>query len=138
MKTDIIGTPKRIATKALDIILDHTSSSTWEDVCKLTWKTNEVQELLIKALKQGQTLPIDSIVVSSSNICTDTNQECKHNCSSNCEQKQLNKGDLVPLVWMIEKLRRKEGGCTMNELFAEAKRNFKGIEDIKHKTINYY
>ena len=58
--------------------------------------------------------------------------------SGSCEQPQDNShGDLVPLVWMIEKLRRREGGCTMNELVAEAKRNFKGIEQIKHRTINY-
>jgi len=57
--------------------------------------------------------------------------------SGSCESKQVDNGDLVPLVWMIEKLRRRGGGCTMNELVAEAKRNFKGIEDIKHKTINY-
>ena len=54
-----------------------------------------------------------------------------------CESPQDNNGDLVPLVWMIEKLRRREGGCTMNELVAEAKRNFKGVEQIKHRTINY-
>jgi len=57
--------------------------------------------------------------------------------SGSCEQPQDNNGDLVPLVWMIEKLRRREGGCTMNELLEEAKRNFKGIEQIKHRTINY-
>tara|TARA_R110000851_G_scaffold186024_1_gene335317 strand:- start:465 stop:707 length:243 start_codon:yes stop_codon:yes gene_type:complete len=60
-----------------------------------------------------------------------------HVVSGSCEQKQVKSGDLVPLIWMIEKLRRREGGCTMNELVAEAKRNFEGIEDIKHKTINY-
>lgn len=55
-----------------------------------------------------------------------------------CEQPQDNShGDLVPLVWMIEKLRRREGGCTMNELISEVKQNFKGIEHIKHRTINY-
>ena len=57
--------------------------------------------------------------------------------SGSCEQPQDNNGDLVPLVWMIEKLRIREGGCTMNELVVEAKRNFKGIEQIKHRTINY-
>ena len=57
--------------------------------------------------------------------------------SGSCEQTQDNNGDLVPLVWMIEELRRREGGCTMNELIAEVKRNFKGIEQIKHRTINY-
>tara|TARA_R110000823_G_scaffold304813_1_gene426572 strand:- start:364 stop:606 length:243 start_codon:yes stop_codon:yes gene_type:complete len=71
-------------------------------------------------------------------IKKETTKQCDmHSVSGICEQKQLNSGDLIPLIWMIEKLRRKEGGCTMNELIAEAKRNFKGIEDIKHKTINY-
>jgi len=51
-----------IEDKALDIILDHTASSEWEDVCGLTWNTYEVEELLIKALKQGQSLPVDSTV----------------------------------------------------------------------------
>jgi hypothetical protein len=62
---------------------------------------------------------------------------CKTDVSGSCEQSQSNNGDLVPLIWMIEELRRREGGCTMNELIAEAKRNFKGIEQIKHRTINY-
>ena len=57
--------------------------------------------------------------------------------SGSCESPQDNNGDLVPLVWMIEKLRRREGGCTMNELLAEANRNFKGVEQIKHRTIDY-
>ena len=47
-------------------------------------------------------------------------------------------GDLVPLVWEIEKLRRKEGGCTMNELIAEVKKNFKGLENVKHRSVNYH
>ena len=62
---------------------------------------------------------------------------CKTDVSGSCEQPQDNNGDLVPLVWMIEELRRREGGCTMNELVTEVKRNFKGIEHIKHRTINY-
>jgi hypothetical protein len=62
---------------------------------------------------------------------------CKTYISGSCEQPQSNNGDLVLLIWMIEELRRREGGCTMNELVAEAKRNFKGIEQIKHRTINY-
>lgn len=62
---------------------------------------------------------------------------CKTDVSGSCEQPQSNNGDLVPLIWMIEELRRREGGCTMNEVVAEAKRNFKGIEHIKHRTINY-
>jgi hypothetical protein len=48
-----------------------------------------------------------------------------------------NYGDFIPLVWMIENLRRREGGCTMNELCIEAKKNFSGIEQIKHRTVNY-
>lgn len=63
---------------------------------------------------------------------------CKTDVSGSCEQQQDNShGDLVLLVWMIEELRRREGGCTMNELIAEAKRNFKGLENIKHRSINY-
>lgn len=62
-----------IEDKALDIILDHTSSSEWEDVCELTWNTDEVQELLIKALKQGQTLPIDSVIVPKGTCCLNPN-----------------------------------------------------------------
>lgn len=58
--------------------------------------------------------------------------------SSSCESPVDNTyGDLVPLIWMIEQLRQKEGCCIMNELVAEVKRNFKGIEQIKHRTINY-
>ena len=63
---------------------------------------------------------------------------CKTDVSGSCEHPQDNShGDLVPLIWMIEELRRREGGCTMNELVAEANRNFKGLENIKHRTINY-
>jgi hypothetical protein len=50
------------------------------------------------------------------------------------EQQQGNE-DLVLLIWQIEKLRRREGGCTMNELISEAKKNFEGIEQIKTKKI---
>ena len=49
------------------------------------------------------------------------------------EQQQQDNGDLVLLIWQIEKLRRREGGCTMNELLSEAKKNFEGIEQIKKK-----
>ncbi|HHX71210.1 MAG TPA: hypothetical protein GX708_24590 [Gallicola sp.] len=45
-------------------------------------------------------------------------------------------GDLVSLVWLIEKLRRREGGCIMNELIAEAKKHFSGLQYIKEKPIN--
>jgi len=40
-------------------------------------------------------------------------------------------GDLVSLVWLIEKLRRREGGCIMNELIDEAKKHFSGLQYIK-------
>lgn len=58
--------------------------------------------------------------------------------SGSCESLPDNNGDLVPLVWMIKEIIRKEEGHTMNEIVAEAKRNFKGIEQIKHRTINYH
>lgn len=45
-------------------------------------------------------------------------------------------GDLVSLVWLIEKLRRREGGCIMNELIDEAKKHFSGLQYIKEKPIN--
>jgi hypothetical protein len=55
------------------------------------------------------------------------------------EKKQDNNGDLVPLIWLIEKLRRKEGGCTMNELIAEVKKNFEGVEQLKEiKDLAYF
>jgi hypothetical protein len=53
------------------------------------------------------------------------------------EQPKAINGDLVPLIWMIEKLRKREGGCTMNELIKEVNSNFKGVEHIKHRSINY-
>jgi len=53
------------------------------------------------------------------------------------ETPQDQNGDLVPLIWMIEKLRGREGGCSMNELISEAHKNFTGIEQIKHRRINY-
>jgi hypothetical protein len=39
--------------------------------------------------KRTETKPliIDSVVLSSSNICTDTNEECKHNCSGLCKER---------------------------------------------------
>lgn len=52
------------------------------------------------------------------------------NCESNSDTSH---GDLVPLIWMIEKLRKREGGCIMNELVAELKKNFKGLENIQNK-----
>tara|TARA_R100001244_G_scaffold131884_1_gene106104 strand:+ start:2741 stop:2983 length:243 start_codon:yes stop_codon:yes gene_type:complete len=77
-----------IEDKALDIILDHTSSSEWEDVCKLTWNTDEVQELLIKALKQGQTLPIDSV------------SKCDHHRSKTIEEQRQ---ELLGSTWYCTK-----------------------------------
>jgi 1,2-phenylacetyl-CoA epoxidase catalytic subunit len=71
-----------IEDKALDIILDHTSSSEWEDVCELTWNTDEVQELLIKALNQGRSLPIDSVVKPS--YCADESYHKIDRCKNQC------------------------------------------------------
>lgn len=45
-------------------------------------------------------------------------------------------GDLVLLIHLIEKLRRREGGCIMNELIDEAKKHFSGLQYIKEKPIN--
>ena len=54
-----------------------------ETLTGVTIRTDELKELI----KKWQTLPIDSVVVSSSNICTDTNEECKHNCSGLCKER---------------------------------------------------
>lgn len=62
----------------------------------------------------------------------------KTNKTENNEQlKTTSHGDLVPLIWMIESLRRREGGCIMNELLSELNKNFKGLEHIKHRTFEY-
>ena len=37
--------------------------------------------------EQLKLLNIPPVVVSSSNICTDTNEECKHNCSGLCKER---------------------------------------------------
>jgi len=37
--------------KALDIILDYTASSCWEDVQDLDWTTAELQEVLVKCIE---------------------------------------------------------------------------------------
>lgn len=42
--------------------------------------------------------------------------------TTNEEKYSDESGDLVPLIWLIEKLRRREGGCTMNELIATVKK----------------
>lgn len=58
--------------------------------------------------------------------------EIKEMIENNCESPSDNShGDLVQLVWLIEKLRRGENKCTMNVLIMEAKRNFNGLENIK-------
>lgn len=62
--------------------------------------------------------------------------EYSDDMSSDDETESKNKGDLVPLIWMIEKLRGKEDGCTMNELISELNINFKGLNNIKHRNIN--
>jgi len=59
--------------------------------------------------------------------------------SQTAEKKQDNNGDLVPLIWLIEKLRRREGGCTMNELIVEVKKNFEGVQQLKEiKDLAYF
>jgi len=45
------------------------------------------------------------------------------------------KGDFVRLVWLIEKLRRRDGGCTMNYLIFECKERFCGLEFIKESKM---
>lgn len=45
------------------------------------------------------------------------------------------KGDFVRLVWLIEKLRRRDGGCTMNDLIFECKERFCGLEFIKESKM---
>lgn len=83
----------------------------------------------LKQKMNSGTKPIDT---TSSHTCT------KPTVSGSCEAlSDKMHGDLVPLVWEIEKLRRKEGGCTMNELIAEVKKNFKGLENVKHRSVNY-
>ena len=55
--------------------------------------TNEEQlQVRIDVIEHLKTLvnnygALDSGVVSSSNICTDTNEECKHNCSGLCKER---------------------------------------------------
>jgi hypothetical protein len=42
-------------------------------------------------------------------------------------------GDLINLVWMIEKLRHPSNKCTMNELVEELNKHFDGLEGIRDK-----
>ena len=92
---------------------------------------NKCLALFVK-LKQMLNYVVKLIAPTSSHTCT------KPNVSGSCEaSSDKMHGDLVPLVWEIEKLRRKEGGCTMNELIAEVKKNFKGLENVKHRSVNY-
>jgi hypothetical protein len=44
-------------------------------------------DALNNALTKAENLPISDVVVSSSNICTDTGEECKHNCSGLCKER---------------------------------------------------
>ena len=58
--------------KALDIILDHTASAEWEDVCDMNWTTSEVQELLMKALNQVKNnVGLANVRLSLINECYD-------------------------------------------------------------------
>lgn len=47
----------------------------------------------------------------------------------------LSCGNFVALVWFIEKMRSREGGCDMNDLIIETKKKFDGITGIKEKEI---
>ena len=58
----------------------------------------------------------------------------KEKVNGNAEQKPTNDdGNLVELVWMIEKLRHPENKCTMNQLILELNNKFDGLEDIRKK-----
>jgi hypothetical protein len=48
-------------------------------------------------------------------------------------QQTHSEGDLVNLVWMIEKLRHPSNRCTMNELVEELNKHFDGLEGIRDK-----
>ena len=43
-------------------------------------------DLVMEVLAKNNEV-LDLVVVSSSNICTDTNEECKHNCSGLCKER---------------------------------------------------
>jgi hypothetical protein len=58
----------------------------------------------------------------------------KEKVNGNAEQKPSNDdGNLVELVWMIEKLRHPDNRLTMNELILEVNQNFDGLEGIRKK-----
>jgi len=46
-------------------------------------------------------------------------------------QPTYSEGDLVNLVWMIEKLRHPSKKCTMNELVEELNKHFDGLKGIR-------
>ena len=86
---------KNLTDKALDIMLDFTASQEWEDICDLDWRTDEVQELLVKALKQGQTLPLDSVSNSVFIVCEndDYGRDLFLAAKNNLEEAEKIKGD---------------------------------------------
>jgi hypothetical protein len=58
----------------------------------------------------------------------------KEKVNGNSEAQQTHsEGDLVNLVWMIEKLRHPSNKCTMNELVEELNKHFDGLEGIRDK-----
>lgn len=72
-----------------------------------------------KTVKQhGGNITIEKV----EKIKVESNKKPRPDVSGSCESPADNThGDLVPPVWLIEKLRKREGGCTMHELVAEAK-----------------
>jgi hypothetical protein len=56
----------------------------------------------------------------------------KEKVNGNAESQETHsEGDLVNLVWMIEKLRHPSNKCTMNELLEEVNKHFNGLKGIR-------
>jgi tRNA A-37 threonylcarbamoyl transferase component Bud32 len=70
--------------KIKEELLKASKRNSHEDLIRI----GEQQQELINQhkIKYGD-LTIDNVVVSSSNICTDTNEECKYNCSGLCKER---------------------------------------------------
>lgn len=96
-----------------------------ENINKLEEENNNIQEC--------DPIEIEDSVVSF-NLPDSHGVVCRDNPFNVNEAPEDNShGDLVSLVWLIEKLRRREGGCSMNELISEAKKHFSGLQYIKEK-----
>ena len=88
-----------------------------------SWRSyNDFEELLeIKPMSE----PV--AVVYPDNIGNAESNKC------GCESYGPDTGDFVRLVHLIEKLRKREGGCTMNELVAACDKGF-DLSKIKERT----